>query len=416
MKNAQSFGHAYVRVPLLFLLVLSPIAMLSSVGASTAETTSACTTQKLGAEMLDVGTVVSSQAVQNLASQSSQYQAAVAGYSSTYTGYADEYTIDSTNCTVSWHDAAANFLLHNSKGVYILVVADDPRLGIVYSITQHGYSSASISVQNSATQSGYYIANDSSSPPTTGVTYTTAFWDVPDLYQPPSGQPQCGWTESNGPSECLLDEWTGLENNSYIGNAVGFTGTNVVVQTGTTGNFTCDTHSNCYVKAWGWSEWTQVGSPTKTPQIKTCSLSVSQGDGMSAEAGTEQQINGTSGSYYVTVLIDESLDQSCKAQYSTSEVPTMHYAISTLETPQNTSGIYTLPKFETFQFQDFGMGTGGSKQFGAYPNYNSGWGYGTEMKNYGYQETTTSGMSENCCGSTYGHFTETWDTSSGTPA
>lgn len=393
--------------------------MLSTLGASAAGvTTSACTTQKLGADMLDAGNVVSSQAVQNLASQSSQYQAAVAGYNSTFTGYADEYNTDPTNCTVSWHDAAANFLLQSTKGKYIVVVAEDPRLGIVYSVTEHGYTSASISPTNSTTYSGYAIANNSAG--SQSIDYSTAFWYIPDLSGPSgAGQPHCLWSVDTN-TECDLSVWTGLQNNTYNGNPRTFTGTNVVLQTGTQGNYTCN-HGNCYVKAWGWSEWLKAGNSAATPRILDCSFDMSQGDGMSAEVGSQLQINGTSGSTYYTILIDESLDRSCQAEYLNLSypVPTPYYAMFIAERPQPNANWFALPKFETFEFEDVGMGTG-SSQFGAYPNYNNNWGFGSYMKNINTTtsvwtpDTTTSSMSTMGGGSVYGQFTETYDSSLGT--
>lgn len=420
MKSIQPLSHVYVRVPLLFLLVLSPIAMIASAGANPGDTFSACTNQKLDSEMLNAGSVVSSQSVQDFATSSLQYQTAVVGFNSSYTGFNDEFSINRVDCTVSWHDAAANFKIQNEKKGenYALVIEEDPRLGIVYGVTKDVYSEASIAQHGSTTYSGYAIANDSSTPHTTAVDYVTANWNVPDLSGPTgSGSPTCHWTAHNATTQCLFDEWTGLQNSTYDGaNRTISSGTGEVIQTGTQGNYTCDTHLNCYVQAVGWNEYFRgnTAGEIEAPEY-FCSayISVSQGDGMSAQVGSEQQINGTSGSIYITVLIDETLDHSCKHNYATGTyVHTEYFADYFGERIQGTTGIYALPKFTESEFQDLGMGTGSSKQFGAYPNYNNGWGFGSYMANT-TRNTSVTGMSETS-GTTYGYFYEDWVSSVGT--
>lgn len=186
-----------------------------------------------------------------------------------------------------------------------------------------------------------------------------------------------------------------------------------MVQTGTTQNYTCDTHGSCATNSYLWSEWIKGGN-SNGGQITDCSINAAAGNLIFAETGTERQVNGTNASYYVTDTIDETLSQGCLHRDSDSVIPTMYFADAILETPDGTHGIFALPKFSSFNFVDYAMGTGATKQFGAYPNYSNGWGLGEYMENSGTTNTSTSAMSEDCCGSTLGYFTESWSSSSGT--
>ncbi len=196
--GSQRTASAAVLLSILVLGMMTAVGSVSSFGlshycpGSTSNpdgSTNACSNQKLSAEMADAGNPSSPQSIQSFASGSTQYSAAASGYNSTYTGFANEFNIDQVNCSVSWRDAAANFLLQSGTSKYVLVVAENPNLGIVYSVVKHGYASASaINPTSSPTQSGYYVANDSSSPHTTAVDYVAADWYLPTLSTPPSGQ------------------------------------------------------------------------------------------------------------------------------------------------------------------------------------------------------------------------------------
>jgi len=117
--------------------------------------------------------------------------------------------------------------------------------------------------------------------------------------------------------------------------------------------------------------------------------------------------------------MDWSFGKACSHAF-VGEVHTEYYADFFAERPQwGSSHYFALPKFDTFDFYDVGMGAGGSSS-GAYPNYNRGYGFGSYMynqwvgNNHYYQDTSVGTMYENS-GSTYGYFSETWDSSAGTP-
>ncbi len=148
---------------------------------------------------------------------------------------------------------------------------------------------------------------------------------------------------------------------------------------------------------------------------------MSQGDSIYAEVGNELQINGTSGNPYYTILEDVTYGKFCEVEYNATggEVHTELFADFFGERPQIGVGYYTLPKFTNFDFYDVELGST-SHQLGAYPNYNSDYGFGAYMRNENIttsiytDDTSTSSMSENCCGSTEGYFTQTYDSSLGT--
>jgi Peptidase A4 family len=401
MKSVQSLRHGYVRIPLLFLLVISPVAIVVSARSATAETSATCTPLKLASEMGSESNIVSSTTVQNFASQSLEYLSAVSGYNSTFTGSNNDWSINPADCTVSWHDAAANFLLKkDGHDYYILTITVNPGLGLIYDVTRHGYSTASgIPVSAVKFQGGYYVAN-ASTPTSATVTYGAAYWTEPALH---TGTSNCITTGHDSVSQCLVDVWSGLQNNTYDG-YLPWLGTNVLVQGGIQGNYTC-TSSTCYTTYDAFTEYWYNGQiPAGDQNFCGASVPVAAGNHIYTQVGSNAQF-GLSGSDYFVDVINEYNNYACSKEYSIAGAP--HYADTVVENPDN--GDYTLANFTTVTFTDLEMGTGTGTKFDQYPNYLNDWGMGTYMDdNCGV--TSTSSMTEPMYYS-YGTFTETYTSS-----
>ncbi len=380
--------------------------MLLTAGTAMADTFAVCTPLKLASEMGSENNIVSFAAVQTFAAQSPQYQNAVSGYNSTFMGFDNDWNLNPTNCTVTWHDAAANFLLQkDGQDVYILTMTVNPTSGVVYNVIRHGYASASgIPVSDVDYQGGFYVAN-ASTPSSVTVTYSAAYWSTPTLSSISSG---CYWSKvQDNVTECLVDEWTGLQNGTYFGTDYLWRGTNVLVRGGIQGNYTSSTGTT---QDTALTEYFYGGDngAGQQPSINYCGITVSAGNHIYAQTGSNAQFSMSGSDYFVDV-INEYNNQACTDDYSLAAVP--HYADTVVEEPAGTEGTYILAKFSTVTFTDLEMGTGTGTKFDQYPNYLSDWGHGTEMVNGGYQNTATSSMSEPM-GYSYGTFTEYYNSSS----
>lgn len=381
--------------------------------------------------------MVSNQVAESFAASAAEFKAAAAGYNFTYQGYSDEWTVDKNTCQVQWHDAAADFLLTNAKGAQlILTVAENPIEGVIYNITSGGVFTASpvSSSTDSETYAGYAIA-DGSPPTSYPVDYVSAIWYVPWVEQPndPSGtSPNCHITYSGDPNQCVVETWVGLQNSTYDGPDHLPSGHGEVVQTGSDGNETCTYNSGvgnwqCSASYRGWSEYVRGDSSGNLDVIDGphyCSTSEGTNDEMVGQVGTTYYFNDTSGYETYTILTDYgSTTTVCSHPFTNGEVHAEYYADYFQERPQLPSGSTVLPEFgtgsgasstNTVTFYDCGMAVGTlNSEFGAYPNYNSGYGFGSHMYNGGNTDTTVSAWTENS-GSTYGYFSDTWDTSAGT--
>jgi len=396
----------------LFLLVVMPIAMIS-----TGETvsTQTCNIHTIGYAIGAAGNPASPQSIEAFAEQSSQYSAAVAGSNSTYMEFANNWSINESHCTVSWTSATANFLVQDSSGAkHVLVVDENPVLGIIYNVTSEPYLIAAISPNTqSPTYAGYEIANSSSA--SVAVTYAEADWTVPSVSLPTGspGDPSCDNIEPY--DQCIVADWVGIQNSTYNGNYFP-TGVGEVLQTGTFANYTCaSSGSPCFsseVPFLGYYRASVQYSNDNLARVGFCTFGGNSGgigDSITGEVGTDQQVVG-SGSNYATVLVDWSYgtgDACSNTDYPAgTEVHTEYYADYMAERPGYYGYPTALPDFATTDFSDLEMGTGTSQQLNPYYNYNNGWGSGMYMYNDATRLTTTSSMA-----SVGGDFSETWDNS-----
>ena len=395
----------------LVTILLSSMTFAPAIGTSVANIGTCI--QQMDRQIVDAGNVVSSQAVQDFAKNSAQFASASAGFNSTFMGFNDEWTVNKATCTASWHDAAANYMLQNTKGSKVLVISENPEIGVIYNVSYSGVQTAAIATVNSRTYSGYAMSINSGA--STEITYASSNWYQPLVSAPTgTGAPSCNWAYQQPWTQCVLNVWVGLQNSTYDGPDHIPTHTAEVVQTGTQGNWTCIT--TCHSFYQGWNEYVR-GNPSGTILVndyRYCSGSMSVNDSITAQVGSQYYFNGTSGSTYYSILTDWQYSWICSHPFSNGEVHPEYYASFFAERPQVGGNAFNaLPKFHTFTFYNVGMATGRS-EFGAYPYYDSGYGFGSYIYNGGTTDTTTGSMSENS-GSTFGYFSEYWVSSYGTP-
>jgi hypothetical protein len=430
MRGTQSLRHAYVRVPLLFLLVISPVAILATTGVSAS--VAACTNATVDAAVLDTNVPFTQQSAVSLTESSAEYLSAVSGYSSTLLGIGNEWNFDSATCSVSFDSFAMNYLLKATNGTeFELTLGVKPQTSDVFGATIRPVAEATLLPINhsssstwSNTYSGYALAANGNY--NSAVSYTTAYWYIPEISAPSGG---CGSSASSSPPECMLDVWTGLQNSTYDGtNYVPAHGE--VFQTGTEGTCSSSCTGNGAPSYSGWSEYLNGDSSGVVQNlVQSCNsdFSASAGDEMYGVVGTAYEISGGSSSTFDTELRDFNNGSICDFSYSSSTscgqsdcniAGTEYFADYFIETPQDASDSGTpfmLPKFT--EISDAGdlfyvMGMLSSSQ-GSYPYYNDGYYLTSDMGNGGTHNTHTSAMSENA-GSTYAYFNENWLSSANT--
>jgi len=392
--------------------MISPVGMLASVGAAgAANSGQACNIHAVGLAIGAAGNPASPQSVETFAEQSPQYLGIVADGKSTYIGYASDWSINQSDCSVTWQNASANFLVQNSTGAkYVLVVDENPNLGLIYNVSREAVLDLGIPTTTAnPTYSGYEIAN-SSSPTSVPVTYAEADWTVPSVSAPTgSGAPSCDYTSGEAWKQCLVTDWVGLQNSTYEGNESAFTtGVGEVLQTGTIANYTCShSGSPCYSSELPFTGYLRASTQYTflDNHLSYCSFGGhdgSIGDSITGEVGSNSQI-GLSGSNYTDLLVDWTYGsgEACTSTWATTgtyqyvHTPEI-YADYIAERP-STGGFpgtpTALPKFANTEFYDLEMGTGTGHQLNPYWNYNNDWGNGLYMKNEGTTLTTTGSMS-----------------------
>ena len=350
----------------------------------------------------------------NLAIGSSEFKHATTGFATSFTGANDGWSFNSI-LGVSWTGVAVDFLMAGANGSrYSLSISENPKTGVVYSANVMPVASAQVYVGYGTSYSGYGI---SGAPPTSNQ---QVYASLAEFYQPtvskPSVTPPTCDVYFTPFGSCNLTVWAGLATYPpYTGPHSASSGG--VVQAGTLGiiryNSNPDITTTVYA---GFTEDFESSNPNNgiNPCLESDVVSPSNGgDAMEAELENQLAASGTSGSLYYTYVFDYTASWVCSAQYTDSFFPI--YADFIAERPQNgtmsngTATDYSLPAFSTFYFWNCAMYV--SSYVGVYSNYNNGYGFGVQMLNKGYQETSTPAMTQYPTG--FGEFTEGWDTSLG---
>jgi hypothetical protein len=399
-------GKSRVAAVLMLALFVSPSLTLF------AQSSIPCSTQELGREIASSSSPGSQASAVSFAESSAVFRALSLGFNVSFSSIGNEYDFSLASCSISWHDYAVDFSLKAQNGSqFSLGIGVNPQSGKVYNATMIPSVLASLSPQHSKTYSGYAVSANSGA--SLEVNYSESSWVVPTVSKP--SNPGCG---SSAPYECELLAWTGLQNSTYDGPDHSVT-KGEVIQTGTYGVVSCG--SSCISSYGSWYLYLAVDNnvvENGTSGIQQCAYSsANAGDTVTAQVGSQEVINGTTGNTYYTILYDFTVgNRACEHAFTFHPHKSGHgtygkeyYADNFAERPQYGNNYDNLPKFTNLQFYNIGMSC---ESCGAYPNYNSGYGFGSYLYNNGYQDTTTKPMYENS-GSTLGHFYVDWNSSEG---
>ncbi len=423
MKGVQYFRRAYVTIPLLFLLVISPAVILTSVDA--APSASACTSAVLTQKASEMAPPVTEQSARNLVEGSSQYLNAIKGYTTSFSGAGTEWNENPVSCTVSWSNFDMHYVLIAANGsAYELTIAANPATQTISTVMIKPMTAASFVSESSSTYSGYEVAANYNH--STHVEYSTDYWFVPTV----SG------TSSVCGSRCELAVWTGIQNSTYLGeNRLPSSGSGEVIQGGTFSYVLCSGGS-CTTgggEDYAWGEFV-FGNQNGVQRMveDDCSMTVTPSDELYEEVGSGYEFNGSSSSTFHVLINDFTHDHICQpfgggltyssqctiiatSQQGNCEVSgTEYFADYILETPQVGSGAYPLPQFSVPGEDLFDILGMLSTAQGTWTYYNDGYYQYCWMENSNTNNTSVTPIYENSGGSTYGYFNETWLSSSGT--
>jgi len=424
-ETAVGFKHGHgptLKICALSIFLVLAISVIgyatnSAFGADSSPAT--CSTQTLDKEILDTGTPIGNQTAQTFTQSSSQYKAAISGFTVTKAGIGDEWSYNSSTCTVAWTGLDVNYLLQSSNGSsYELTIYDNPQANAVYtvSVLPQGFFSLYSARTTSTTYAGYAVADNSGH--STDVDYAQAYWTVPTVYN--ATTVTCG----NSSSMCETVEWAGLQNSTYDGGAGTVNGE--VIQTGT-GGYISGCPSSCsnptYFAFGNYLAGSSSGHIYNgTDKTQCLGLGETAGDSMTAVVGSQLEINGTSGDKFYTLLSDSRTGKICEykvvfsdsSKFTNHKYGTEYYADFIVERPQNgATSWYHLSEFTTMYFDDMEMGSSGT-QFGAYPNENLGYGFASYMYNSPYINAQIGPWVLNTGSTTFADFNVTYSTSAGT--
>ena len=376
MRGTQSLRHAYVRIPLLFLLVIAPIA-LSSFGQVTAQDPSAttCSTAQLQAGSQAATSSINetqakSVAAPTLASDASDYNAS---FNSVFyrLGWTSTCSVYLENVNVAYD------LKQGNVTKYTIEISLNPALSSVLGVTEYPAQFRTGTVVDSFVWVGpeYY---DSS-----GLGMSSAGWEIPSASQGYSGQ-GCS-------SNCTFSFWVGQSHNEGGGTYPG-----VLAQAGTDSNVLCN--PNCSSTQDIWYEFLPAG-------VVECGF-------VGTDSVTSTVTHVLSGSNYVysAETYDDSTSQACVSSTSSGSnyMGEAYYAQFMGEAVND-----GLPKFTALDVSSgFYYDTGNNNIHWI----DNSWAYG-----YVLDQATSSQSCDgnsvyyNVCpsGVSSGSFSETWLTSSG---
>jgi hypothetical protein len=283
-----------------------------------------------------------------------------------------ETTLDTVNVVFSFTSADGSN--HN------LVITEDSTLNRILTTTIQNipYFSSLSSNWSGYVMSGNYPFSSPSNP----VYESEVIFNVPNVYQPPNGQPQC----SGFRISCTLGIWTGLTAPNSNG----------IAQDGIAGEIDCGL-IGCFTSYFGWYEF----YPYNPVQ---CGNSFAPGDQVDAQVYDHAE-NGGSPTLYDMYVFNLSKHTTCsRLDYNFPNIVTPFYANYIVERTGSGSSP-TLLRFDTTTITGFLYYP--PAYTGIYTPYSKGWYNLVNMVN---------GNLNILVGSVTGQstFTETWLTSQGT--
>lgn len=389
IKNNKTKTATIITAALVIGLIMSsPMTILPNVSATSNDPSSDCIA-KATAKEFSLASQLDEPKAKSLVITNSEFASRTSGYTLTYGGIINTWTIDKTTCNPSWDTVSVVYYLSdvNGKIVKNLVFTMDPQLSKVTKIDEYaakyqGYS---------ANWSGYQFQADATH--STTITNAYATYSVPSVSKP-SGI-NCHYSSTT--SLCDMSIWPGLTDLSGGGNCHT---TCHLVQDGTEGIVSCDSSgNNCSTS---YDAWYEALPATET----VCpSYTVSSGDAMTVQVTQESSTHSS----YDFSIYDGSTTRSCTHTVTGQAMTAPVYAPFINEKPLDNNGNYDhLPQFTSVAIS--GDITYNSSPNSIYTPYSNGY--------YTLYQLTSDGTSSGTplintgAVGTTGSYTETWKASS----
>lgn len=323
----------------------------------------------------------------SLVNANSEFAIRTSGYTLTYGGIINMWTVDNVTCNPSWDTVSVVYYLSDTSGKIVknLVFTMDPQLNKVTKIDE--YAAKFQTTGYSSNWSGYQFQADATH--STTITNAYATFSVPSVSKP-SG---INCFASMTTSACDMSIWPGLTDSSGASNGH-------LVQDGTEGIVSCNSMGqSCTTSYDAWYE-ALPASETVCP-----SMTVSAGDSITTQVTQE---SGTASSYDFSIN-DGSTGHTCTHTQTGYAMTAPVFAPFINERPTDANGhLLHLPQFSSVTIT--GDINYNSAPHTIYTPYSNGYYTLIDLTSNGLS-TGTLLISNGAVGMT-GAYTETWQASS----
>lgn len=385
-NNKTKIASTVMTAMIIGLMVFSPTTMLPNVNATSGILSSDCTDKATKAEFA-IASQLDETKAKSLASSSNEFNSRTSGYTITYGGTVNTWTIDKTTCNPTWDTISVVYFLTDNNGEHKnLVFTLDPQLTKIINIDEYNARFQS-STNYDIPWSGYEFAADSTH--STTITNAYATFSVPSVSKP-SGI-NC-YLNTPSSTYCDMSVWPGLEDSYGASN-------NHLVQDGTESIVSCNSSGGSCTSSY--DAWYEALPAAET----VCpSFSVSAGDSMTVQVTQE---SGTSSSYDFSIN-DGSTGHTCthtQTGYAMT-APTLAPFINERSVTNNVRD--HLPQFSSVAISGDINYNGVAHTI--YTPYSNGY-YQLNIMTSDGTSTGTQLISDNAVGTT-GSYTATWKASS----
>jgi len=293
-NNKTKTATTIITALVIGLIILSPATVLPNVNAQQNAVTNNlspdCINKATKTEF-SLASQLDEPKAKSLAENNSEFISRTSGFTVTYGGIINTWTINKSTCSPAWDTVSTVYYLSNvgGKTVKNLVFTMDPQLSKVTKIDEYAARFQS-STNYDIPWSGYEFAADSTH--STSITLAYATFSVPAVSKPSGincylNTPSSTW--------CNMSVWPGLEDTYGATN-------NHLVQDGTESIVSCDSSgNNCSTSYDAWYE------SLPTAETVCPSYSVSSGDAMTVQVQQESSNHQN----YDFSIFDGRTSQSC---------------------------------------------------------------------------------------------------------
>ncbi len=392
--NNLKVSTTIVGIAVMALVLMSPSVVLPNISALSDDLSRSCV-QNVQKQAYENAKLLDTSKANSVVSTSDRFQTMTSGYVVKAGPIFNTWSIDKTNCTLTWDSVNAVYFLDDQHGhVKNIVFTLDPSMTKIVNASEYQSTKYNIANDTPVNWGGYEFAGNLAHNITIYKSETQ--YTIPSVSQPTTsmyGTNAC--KTGSGKPACDLAVWNGLEND------IGANPNGNLVQAGTDGVVTCST--SCTSTYTMWFELLNNAGESSIPCHTT-----SSGHSIDSVVENDKINSGGNNNYYDITLTDTTGGTMCTLTagfYNNMTAPTLAPFINERASPS--SGIETLAKFTTDTMNGQITFSNGTSRFISTP-YNAGYYVKDTMTNGGVTNISNGAVSGS------GDFTETYSTSSGT--